>query len=722
MRDNRRSRQPLAVVGICVTALAGLASCAKVSSSAAPPNGLDAGGRDVSASSDMGRPILPDSSILDSTVCTSGVTCTPPNGRYCGVIGNRCGGTMDCGSCPADQLCDDGVCVAGASCMALECQTASTQYCGKVGNGCGRSMDCAACTAGQVCSTSGLCVAANCVPRTCNPGSSRYCGLVGDGCGGMLDCGSCTSPATCAGGGVPNVCGDPNCKKLTCALAGRGQYCGVIGDGCGGTLDCGATCPGNLVCGAPLVTGDIGTPNVCPGSMGGGGCTGLACMVPTCTGTARTTLSGTVYDPAGKVPLYNVVVYVPNTPLDPIPEGVSCDSCSARLSGNPIATALSDTSGHFVLQNVPAGPNIPLVIQVGKWRRQVMIPNVTACADTAITDVNLTRLPANKNEGRMPKIALTTGGSDALECFLRKVGIADSEFTTETGTGRVNLFVGGEPGVGGNGQGTASFSAALGGAALPAATTLWGSPNKLATYDILVMSCEGSQLAPVKLPFINNIKRYADGGGRLFNDHLHFYWLRNGPVPWPTTATYIGNGPVPLSPIAGLIDTTFPKGGALADWLVTVGASAARGQIQLYGAQHSVDAVQPPTQRWIYVNQTPAPTEYLTFNTPVEAAPAAQCGRVVETDIHVKDVPSNQVGKDDSDPIKPFPTGCLSTTMSAQEKALEFLFFDLSACIQPDGTIPVPPPPGLPSTPPAITPVPPPIPPPPPPPPPPPIN
>ena len=137
------------------------------------------------------------------------------------------------------------------------------------------------------------------------------------------------------------------------------------------------------------------------------------------------------------------------------------------------------------------------MIQVGKWRREVFIPTVNPCVDNPVP-ADLTRLPRNQTEGHIPKIAITTGKADAIECFVRKTGIADSEFTLPTGTGRVNLFTGGEPVAGGGGQGAAAFAAGFAGGTgtFPfAATALWNNPNKLLAYDILLMSCEGGQFA-----------------------------------------------------------------------------------------------------------------------------------------------------------------------------------------------------------------------------------
>jgi hypothetical protein len=432
-------------------------------------------------------------------------------------------------------------------------------------------------------------------------------------------------------------------------------------------------------------------------SLGGsdaGSCDGLLCQVPSCEASTTTTIRGTVYAPSGTLPLYNAIVYIPGDPLDqlaPIPQGVTCGRCEGSTSGRPIAAALSDAAGGFVLTDVPAGPDIPLVIQLGKWRRIVTLSDVAPCQDNLL-EADLTRLPRNQSEGNLPQIAVTTGHSDALECLLRKIGIDDTEFTTDTGTGRVHMYVGCD---GGNGYGASELTPELGGTTFPDAITLWGDAEKLGDYDMLVLSCEGSQCEGEKEPFKANIKAYADGGGKLFLDHLHFDWLEEGPSPWPDSAEYLHTNGDDLPPVfTSKIDTSFPKGGAFADWLVNVVASPNRGFIEILEGQFSViNHIPPLSQRWIYTDENPGDpsglgVQYMTLNTPVELAsnPDAQCGRVVFTDLHVV-----SASADFSDAATPFPRGCVATDLTPQEKALVFMLFDLSSCVQSEQDPPQPP-------------------------------
>src|SRR3954466_14353608 len=71
------------------------------------------------------------------------------------------------------------------------------------------------------------------------------------------------------------------------------------------------------------------------GTAGDAGCVGLQCQ-QTCPSTS---ISGTVYDPAGINGLYNVYVYVPNAALAPIADGPTCTQCQAPASGNPVVSA-----------------------------------------------------------------------------------------------------------------------------------------------------------------------------------------------------------------------------------------------------------------------------------------------------------------------------------------------------------------------------------------------
>lgn len=413
-------------------------------------------------------------------------------------------------------------------------------------------------------------------------------------------------------------------------------------------------------------------------------CTGLACnqtdcVGPNCTqqpcpGTARTTVSGIVHDPAGKVPLYNVMVYVPNGAPDPITDGANaCDVCMGP-PGNAVASAFTDVQGKFVIDNVPVGVHIPLVIQVGKWRRQTTVPTVAACTDTPITDMNATRLPRNKSEGNIPKIALTTGGYDALECLLRKIGIEDSEFTPESGEGRVNLFAGGL--ASNDTEGTNAYASTLnGGAAFTPANPWWESADNLKKYDMILLSCEGNENLPAKSMGAREAMRaYLDGGGKVFASHWHRGWFRAGPQPLPTVAMFRQQGAELPVGFIGTIDTAFDDGAALADWMLHVGGSTTHGELPITEGKHTITGTTAVSRRWVYGrNGNQNAVQYLDFTAPVGGA---TCGRGVISDIHVS-------AADVSNETLPFPTGCMTVDLTPQEKALEFMIFNLSSCVEP---------------------------------------
>jgi hypothetical protein len=77
--------------------------------------------------------------------------------------------------------------------------------------------------------------------------------------------------------------------------------------------------------------------------------------------------------------------------------------------------------------------------------------------------------------------------------------------------------------------------------------------------------------------------------------------------------------------------------------------------------------------------------EYFSLTTPVGSANV--CGRMVFSDVHV-----SQGGGTNA--AVPFPTRCgaIPTELSPQQKALEFMLFDLSSCAQIETGMPVPPP------------------------------
>jgi hypothetical protein len=434
-------------------------------------------------------------------------------------------------------------------------------------------------------------------------------------------------------------------------------------------------------------------------------------------------ITGKVYDPAGKNGLYNVSVYVPESPLTALPKGVltgaNACSCSALFQSGAYTSTSTAEDGSFTLPNVPVGTKVPLVIQVGKWRRLFEL-NVTACGANLQPDKSIafpTTIAAGDINDSIPDIAVSTGEADSLECLMLRIGLNASEYVAGTSTaGHVHVFSGGKTGMGmgmGNGVGTPEKTVMPG--APVSSTSLWSTQAQLMPYDIILLSCEGGETYNANPPAL---EAYLNAGGRAFASHFHYSWFSGpldttqaytAPADWGTNlATWAGGSNGGNGPIGGIIDlvlngstAAFPKGVALQKWLTDVDALAAitgpppipAGELSIYTPRYNsvVGTTDKASQAWITSDSTgmAGQTMYFSFDTPVNAMATTDggqpqyCGRAVFSDLHVAGNPST---KDNAN--MPPPTSCANTDLSPQEKALEFMLFDLSSCVIPDTTAP----------------------------------
>lgn len=398
------------------------------------------------------------------------------------------------------------------------------------------------------------------------------------------------------------------------------------------------------------------------------GCVGRGCKRALCANGTTTTLTGRVTDPAGRRGLYNVAVYVPNGDVRPLARAASCDACANKVV-DAAASTLTDVRGEFVLHDVPVDVAVPVVVEIGRWRRTALV-DVRGC-ETRRLEEERTRLPRSSTEGELPDIAVTTGAADALECLLRNVGIDEREFVSGVATeGRVHVY----KGKGGGG---------LVGGAPPSAVELWNDVDRLAAHDIVVLSCEGDPAIELKggtEPGARGaMAAYLERGGHVFATHFHSTWLASSPsqelreiATWRSAVDEANDYE---------IVTGFPKGDAFAEWLLVTGASPVRGAIRLDNVTVSVATIrEPPAQSWI--RRSASAVRYFSFNTPVGAPRERQCGRFVFSDLHA-------FGLGGSD----FPVGCppVDAPLTAQQLALEFLLFDLFSCVDDDRAQPLPP-------------------------------
>jgi hypothetical protein len=381
--------------------------------------------------------------------------------------------------------------------------------------------------------------------------------------------------------------------------------------------------------------------------------------------TVTTTISGTVYDPrttTSSLPLPNVLVYITTGTVDPLTAGVQCLTSMTTPAG-AISYTNTAVDGTFTLSNVPVNTSYTLVIQAGKWRRQFS----ETVLDTAITGLTL-HMPSTHLQGDIPLIAIATGSVDALECVLLNMGIAQSEFVDDNDTtgGRIHLYKGSSsPGV--------QISSTT-----PTETTLMGTATDatlLNSYDVVMFPCQGNPSNQATTVAATNLLGYANAGGRVFATHYSYAWL-NPNSPYDSQFPPVANWVLDTVPSDGpaTINTGFTDGATLAQWLLNAGASTSFGQVALSTVKNDISGVIPPTQSWAKLNSD-GDIMQMTFNTPVGAAAANQCGRVLFNEYHVVN---------GSSPGATFPIECpASTVMTPQEEMLEYALFDLSSFVTP---------------------------------------
>ena len=209
-------------------------------------------------------------------------------------------------------------------------------------------------------------------------------------------------------------------------------------------------------------------------------------------------------------------------------------------------------------------------------------------------------------------------------------------------------------------------------------------------HDIIINECEcGPYPRDTMGPAYTNMRQYLDSGGRVFSSHYHLNFFgsssENGgkaDMELQQAATWTlwggsGGGTAPW-----LIDTSFPKGKAMDEWLTNLPTvpqgwgptikTTPKGQINTFAVGDIGPAKPNSSQRWSYPTAGNS-IAYLSFNLPTNVQPDKRCGRAVGTDMHVGN-------------------GSL-TSMTEQEAALEFMFFDLASCVIDDQTPPAAPPP-----------------------------
>ena len=295
-----------------------------------------------------------------------------------------------------------------------------------------------------------------------------------------------------------------------------------------------------------------------------------------------TTITGTVFAPNGTLPLYGVKVYVPEPPIRaPLPDGAQCTQVRRRPARR------SDRAGdHRRGRHVHRWPtsrratNIPLVIVSGKWRRQITIPTRRAVhrhaarrgrhhaaeeRDRHDAEHDERRHAADRDLDRQRRRARVP----RPQARHRRHGdhgpmAAPATSTCSPTRARpVRASASSRPAM--QAAPVTSPTRRRCGITAPRAEPI----DKLSTYDIVILSCEGDQYRETKpQAAMDAMKAYADLGGRVFMSHWHNIWIEGAsttvsgtqtPAVWPTIATWSNGGNLSDNAIDRSTRSTTPR-------------------------------------------------------------------------------------------------------------------------------------------------------------------
>lgn len=402
------------------------------------------------------------------------------------------------------------------------------------------------------------------------------------------------------------------------------------------------------------------------------GCRGYRCQLPSCTNGTTTEIVGKLLAPNGVDPIPGATVFVPVEKVPEYPTVLTCDLCNNTPPA--IATTTTAFDGSFRLRGTPAG-TFPVAMRLGRFQRVV---NITAqpCVENKLpTDVGTggkgARLPRKTNElgvlDRVPRVAVVSGDHDQIECVLKRVGLDELDMYNGRLAGTRNP------------------------PPIAESSALLADEAKLLSYQIVIVNCTDNQYQSLMaVPNVKkNVEKFVRQGGRLYVTD----WAYDVIEQVPEFSPYVCFEPqaIPGPPMclatperATAADSRAFYGGnyqvlddEMARWLAQFPAVInARKEVDVQYSFIVVNKVnQDPLMKSKVWLQGPAGgygtrPQTVTFDYK-------GCGRV-----HFSTYNTEPAGTVDDG--QRWPNNC-KTYFTPQERLLEFLFFNIAACLEPPG-------------------------------------